>query len=169
MNERPSMKYKITVYNDFIEPYTCSTNPKVSAVCNHISNEIYETYSKDVFNELLYGFIDAPKSLLTSDDIRKDFDSIDRQLSDTRVDAIAKYYNGRYELKKNIDATLNEIDISKLESNHTMSFKFNIPFELNFFSCEDNDPIEAQTKQNWAFILIDITKEDIKEDGKEEQ
>ena len=38
--------------------------------------------------------------------------------------------------------------------------KYGIPFEMNYFSCEDNDPYDKLTKMNDAYIEIEISKED---------
>ena len=68
-----------------------------------------------------------------------------------------EYYNGRYDLMKKINDSLSKIDISNIKVNFPIMMKFNIPFAQNYFSCE-NDPIDAMTKQNDAYIEIEIAK-----------
>ena len=148
-----NIKYRVKLHNDFIRPY-CSDN---NSLCNHINIDEYVVEDAEVFKTILNDFLDAPKRKLTEKDIRKDFDDENRRLSSDKVKTIMEYYNGRYDLMKKINDSLSKIDISNIKVNFPIMMKFNIPFEQNYFSC-DNDPIDAMIKQNDAYIEIEISK-----------
>ena len=154
-------KYKVKLFNNFTEPYWTSDDPEKSPITMHKCIDEYVAYDEKVFRDILDGFLDAPKKALTEKDIRKDFD-INREprLSSSRVEAIKTYYNGRLALKKKVDADLAKIDVKKLKVGFPKMLKYNIPFEMNYFSCEDNDPCDKLTKMTESYIEIEISNEE---------
>ena len=147
------MQYRVKLHNDFTEPYYSD----VKSLCKHISNDEYVVEDLKLFKTILNDLLDSPKKKLTEKDIRKDFDDENRRLPDIKVKTIMEYYNGRYSLMKKINDALDKIDVNKMKMNFPVMMKFNIPFEQNYFSC-DNDPIDTMTKQNDAYIEIEIAK-----------
>ena len=105
-----------------------------------------------------YDFLDAPKKKLTETEIRKDFDDEHIKLTNDKVKVIMAYYNGRYDIAKKIDSTLNKIDINKIDVNYPVLLKFNIPFGQNYFSCKDDDICDKLTVQNDSYIEIEIIR-----------
>lgn len=155
-------KYRVKLFNDFTEPYWARDNIEDSPIVQHNSVEEYIVYDYNVFKDILDGFLDAPKKKLTEKDIRKDFDeNREHKLSSSRIEAIKAYYNGRLTLKKKVDADLAKIDVKNLKKGFPVELKYNIPFEMNYFSCEDNDPCDRLTQMNDSYIEIEISKEDI--------
>ena len=154
------IKYRVKLHNDFTEPYWAQDNVESSPAVSHICIDEYVTYDKKVFKDILDGFLDAPKKPLTEKDIRKDFDeNRDTKLSAEKVNVIKAYYNGRLALKKKIDAALAKVDEKKLKKDFPVVLKYGIPFEMNYFSCTDNDPCDKLTQQNEAYIEIEISAE----------
>ena len=155
------IKYRVKLFNDFTEPYWERDNAEESPEVEHKNIEEYTTYDKNAFRQILDGFLDAPNKKLTEKDIRKDFDvNRDPKLSATRIGVIKAYYNGRFDLKKKVDADLAKVDVKKMKKGFPTLLKYGIPFEMNYFSCEDNDPYDKLTKMNDAYIEIEISKED---------
>lgn len=153
-------KYRVKLHNDFTEPYWARDNVEDSSIITHVNVDEYVTYDSKVFRDILDCFLDAPKKKLTSKDIHKDFDeNCSRPLPDSKVNAIKTYYNGRLELKKKVDAALAKVDEDKLEAGFPAVFKYCIPFEMNYFSCIDDDSCDKLTKQNDAYIEIEISRE----------
>ena len=154
-------KYREKLHNDFTEPYWAYDNVENSPAVSHICIDEYVTYDKNVFMDILDGFLDAPKKALTEKDIRKDFDeNRDSRLSAEKVNVIKAYYNGRLALKKKVDAALAKVDEKKLKKDFPVVLKYGIPFEMNYFSCTDDDPCDKLTRQNEAYIEIEISTED---------
>ena len=153
-----NIKYRVKLNNVFDEPYW--QNDDLEKIVNHTSVDEYVTYNEGIFKAILDDFLDAPKKKLTADDIRKDFDDAHRPLSNGRIKVIAAYYNGRLALKKKIYAALKKIDVESIDKYSVVLLKFNIPFEMNYFSCEDNDPCDAATKQLESYIEIEISVEE---------
>ena len=151
-----NIKFKVMLYNDFTEPYSYGDDLD-KCVCHRETNE-YTAYDEKTFYKVLDDFLDAPKKKLTAKDIRKDFDDIRRKLSDEKVEVIRTYYNGRYDLSKKIHSKLDKIDFSKIDIDFPVVMKFNIPFHMNYFTCEDNDPYDAAVKMNDAYLYIEISK-----------
>lgn len=155
------IKYRAKLFNDFTEPYWERDNVEECPRVEHKNIEEYTTYDKNAFRQILDGFLDAPNKKLTEKDIRADFDvNRDPKLSATRIEVIKAYYNGRLDLKKKVDADLAKIDAKKMKKGFPTLLKYGIPFEMNYFSCEDNDPCDRLTKMNDAYIEIEISKED---------
>lgn len=151
------IKYRVKLHNDFDAPYW--KNDDLSKMAKHLSIDEYITYDEDVFNDILVDFIDAPKKKLTSEDVQKDFgENRTTKISEKCIDAIKAYYNGRFELKKRVDSMLKKINIDKIDEATPVMMKFNIPFELNHFSCEDDDLYDKLTKQLEAYIEIEISR-----------
>jgi len=154
-------RYRVKLFNDFVEPYWASDCPEKSSIVQHRNIEEYVAHDEKIFKQILDGFLDAPKKKLTEKEIRKDFDTNrEPKLSDTRVNVIKAYYNGRLELKKRVDADLAKIDVKKMKKGFPTMLKYSIPFEMNYFSCEDNDPCDKMTKMVDSYIEIEISKED---------
>lgn len=154
-----SLIYRVKFFSDFTEPYSYSED--LDNIVTHKTYDEYVVHNEKTFYDTLNEFLDAPKKPLTSKDIRKDFDSPNRKISDTKVEAIKTYYNGRYTLSKKIYSTLKKIDFSKITSEQPVILKFNIPFSMNYFSTEDNDPYDEHVKMNAAFIEIEISSDSI--------
>lgn len=154
-------KYRVKLFNDFTEPYWERDNVEECPEVEHKNVDEYSTYDESAFRRILDDFLDAPEKKLTEKDIRADFD-VNRmpKLSATRIEVIKAYYNGRLDLKKKIDADLAKIDAKKMKKGFPTLLKYGIPFEMNYFSCEDNDPCDRLTKMNDAYIEIEISKED---------
>lgn len=162
MKEKMKMKtkYRIKLYNDFTEPYWKVDNPETSPIVNHKLVDEYVTYNENAFRSILDDFIDAPNKKLTDKDIRKDFDENRKnRMSDNKVCEIKRYYNGRYDLKKKICNDLSKNDAKYIKIGFPVILKYCIPFEMNYYSCEDNDPCDKLTKMNDAYIEIEISKE----------
>ena len=155
------MKYRVKLFNDFSEPYWMSDDPSRSPVVNHVCSDEYVTYDEFTFKKILADFIDAPNKKLTDKEIRNDFDTNrDPKLSNSRIEVIKKYYNGRYALKKRIDSDLAKIDVKKMKPEFPIVLKYKISFEMNYFSCNDNDPCDKLTHMNDSYIEIEILKVD---------
>lgn len=155
------MKYRVKLYNDFTEPYWARDNVEECPVVEHKSVEEYVAYDKLTFEKILEDLVDAPKKKLTDEEVRKDFDtSYQPKLSDSRVEVIKAYYNGRLKLKKKIDSDLAKVGIDKMKKGFPAMLKYNIPFEMNYFSCDEDDPCDKLTKMNDSYIEIEISKED---------
>ena len=158
MRTMMKMTYRVKLFNDFTEPYWTSNDPENSSLVDYKNSEEYVAYDEETFKNILYGFIDAPKKKLTDKEIRRDFDeNHDPKMSDDAVNMIKAYYNGRLELKKKIDADLAKFDMHKIKKNFPVMLKYKIPFEMNHFSCDDNDPCSKLTKMNDAYIEIEIS------------
>lgn len=151
-----NIKFKVLLCNDFTGPY--SYGEDLNKCVRHRDTNEYTAYDEKTFYKVLDDFLDAPKKKLSAKDIRKDFDDIKRKLSDEKVEVIRTYYNGRYDLSKKIYSKLNKIDFSKIDIDFPVVMKFNIPFHLNYFSYEDNDPYDAAVKMNDAHLYIEISK-----------
>lgn len=155
------IKYRVKLFNDFTEPYLERDNVEECPRVEHKNIEEYTTYDKNAFRKILDEFLDAPNKKLTEKEIRKDFDvNRDLKLSATRIEVIKAYYNGRFDLKKKVDADLAKVDVKKMKKGFPTLLKYGIPFEMNYFSCEDNDPYDKRTKMNDAYIEIEISKEE---------
>ena len=154
-------KYRLKQLNDFTEPYWALDNDENSPIVTHRNIDEYECYDYDIFMRMLEECLDAPKKKLTEKEIRQDFDTNrEPKLSASRVEAIKAYYNGRLELKKKVCEDIAKIDIKKMKKGFPILLKYGIPFEMNYFSCIDNDPHDKLTKMNNAYIEIEISKED---------
>ena len=153
--------YRIKVHNDFSEPYWASDNPEKSPIVNHVNYEEYAVDNdKQAFKKIIDDTLDAPNKPLTEKDVRQDFDvNREQKMSNACVDAVKKYYNGRLKLKKKISTDLDKIDLSKLSKSSSIKLKYNVPFEMNYFSCIDNDPCNGLVKMNCAFIEIEVSKQ----------
>lgn len=156
MNNERKILYTIKMFHDFTEPYLYTED--IENIIRHKNSDEYATCDKDTFHKILDEFLDAPKKKLTDKDIHHDFDSHNHILSDNKVNAIKTYYNGRYELSKKIYHKIKTIDENKIEYNCPIVLKFKIPFELNYFSCEDNDEYDNAVKMNDAGIEIEIAR-----------
>ena len=153
--------YRIRVHNDFSEPYWGTTGHlEKSPIVNHVSCEEYSVDNdKQAFKKIIDDMLDAPKKQLTEKDVRQDFDANrEQKMSSACVDAVKKYYNGRLKLKKKIITDLDKIDLSKLSKSSSIKLKYDVPFEMNYFSCIDNDPCSDLVKMNCAFIEIEVSK-----------
>lgn len=151
-----SLMYRIKLFSDFNEPYSYTED--LNNIVTRRSMDEYIVYDEKTFYDVLDGFLDAPKKKLTSKDIRKDFDAPDRKISDTKVKVIKTYYNGRFKLSEKVYSLLKKVDFSKISHECPLTFKFNIPFELNYFSSEDNDLYDEHVRMNEAFIEIEISR-----------
>ena len=49
---------------------------------------------------------------------------------------------------KENDIKLAKVDVDEIDECSPVVLKFNIPFEMNYFSCDDNDPFDVKTRQN---------------------
>lgn len=153
-------QYRVKLYNNFTEPYWKMNELKKSPIVDHMNVDEYVTYDEAAFKDILDDFLDAPKKKLTEKEIRKDFDeNRDPKLSESRVEVIKRYYNGRFDLRKKIYDDLNDIDVKRMKVGFPKMLKYGIPFEMNYFSCEDNDLCDKLTKLNDAYIEIEISKE----------
>lgn len=156
-----TITYRIRVHNDFSEPYWGTTgSPEKSPIVNHVNYEEYSVDNdKQAFKKIIDDTLDAPKKPLTEKNVRQDFDANrEQKMSNACVDAVKKYYNGRLKLKKKIITDLGKIDLSKLSKSSSIKLKYNVPFEMNYFSCIDNDPCNGLVKMNCAFIEIEVSK-----------
>ena len=160
MKTKTKTKLRVKLYNDFTEPYWLSEKNSKDSLARHICMDEYSTYDTDVFNNVLDGFLDAPKKKMTKKDVIEDFGSHQdsHKLSDSRVDAILAYYNGRLDLKKVVDTEVKNA-MSKAKPDFPVVLKYNIPFKMNFFSSEDDDPHEKLTTMNNSYIEIEVSKE----------
>lgn len=159
--ERKQMKikYRVKLFNDFTEPYWMSDNPETSPIVKHRCIDEYICDDDKVFKQVIDDFLDAPKKKLTEKDIRHDFDeNRGHMLSDNKVKAIQIYYNGRLSLKKKVYADLAKIKASRMKAGSPVVLKYSIPFEMNYFSCNDNDPCDKLTKMNDSYIEIEVLK-----------
>ena len=156
------IKYRIKLLNDFEEPYWASDNVQDAPSVIHRNMDEYIVYDEKVFRSILDEFLDAPKKKLTEKEVRKDFDDEMRvhRLSKERVNAIMAYYNGRLALKNKVYSDLANIDTKKMKKDFPVVLKYCIPFEMNYFSCEDNDPCDKLTKMNDAFIEVEVSREE---------
>lgn len=148
--------YKVELYNDFTEPY--SYGGDLSQIVTHRTHDEYIAHDFKTFCDVLDEFLDAPKKRLTDKDIRKDFDNAKRKLSNERVKVIKQYYNGRYDLANKVYASIAMAGLDHIEPGFPVVMKFNIPFHMNFFTCEDNDPYDKAVKMNDAYVSIEICK-----------
>ena len=156
MDKKSNIRFKVVLHNDFTEPY--SYGEDLDNLVQHKTHDEYITSDEKTFYKVLDEFLDAPKKKLTAKDIRKDFDSMNHVLSDEKVEVIRSYYNGRHSLSKKIYSELKKIDFSKIGIDFPVVMKYSIPFHLNYFTCEDNDPYDAAVKMNDAHIYIEISK-----------
>ena len=154
-NETKNLTYRVKMLSDFNEPYMYD---KIDNIVKHKTYDEYVVHDEKTFYDVLKEFLDAPDKKLTVEDIRKDFDSDRRKLSDVKVDTIRKYYNGRFDLSKKINNELKKVKFNKITHESPVVMKFNIPFELNFFVTDDNDPYEKNVSMNEAFIEIEISQ-----------
>ena len=152
--------YKVKLMNDFTEPYWSANINKDKYIVRHKNFDEYIAYDKDVLKTIVEDLVDAPKNMLTEEDIRKDFDNNrNPKMPASKIEAIMVYYNGRFELKKKIDSDLAKIDVKNLLPEYPVVLKYNIPFKMNYFSCDENDPYDVLTKMNDAYLIIEISKE----------
>ena len=149
------LEYRVKLFNDFTEPFAYGED--LDKIVNHITYDAYVAYDYSTFCKALDEFLDAPSKKMTVADVRKDFDTSGRTLSKDKVKVIQSYYNGRYDLSKKIYKELAlKFDPESVDEEHPWKRKFNIPFHMNFFTCEDNDPYDSAVKMNDAFIEIEI-------------
>lgn len=152
-------KYKIKLFNCFIEPYWMSKDNYKTV--NHTNYDEYVIYDNEKqFKQILNDFIDAPNKKLTSKTVNEDFGKYSEKLSDSKIKAIMAYYNGRYDLSKKIYSDLKSINAKKIKKNFPIVLKYIIPAEMNYFSCKDNDPCDKLTKCIDSYIEIEISSED---------
>ena len=147
-------KYRVKLYSNFTEPYWFDENP----IVDHILSDEFMLYDYTMFRKIVDDFIDAPAEKMTDKDVRKQFDDMNRKLSNAKVKVIKTYYNRRFELKKRIDSDLAKVNIKKIEKDFPVVLKYGIPFEMNYFSTEDNDPNDSKTNLNDGYIEIEISK-----------
>lgn len=149
------IQYSVTLANDFIEPYFYE---KEDNIYRKRTIETNITTDEKTFYAILDGILDAPKKKLSNKDIHKDFD-VNRKspISEDKVETIKRYYNGRHDLSKEMYAKLKKIDFSKIDENHPYVLKYNIPFELNYFSCDESNEYDSRVKMIDAYILIEIS------------
>ena len=153
-----NIRYRVKLHNDFTEPYWKSDGVEHSPVVQHKSIDEYVAYDEAVFRSVLDDFLDAPDKKLSDKDVQRDFSSSrGTPLSRSRVDAIKAYYNGRLALKKKVHADLAKVDVKKLKAGFPVMLKYCIPREMNYFSCDDNDPYDAMTTLNDAYIEIELS------------
>lgn len=157
-NKNRSISFRVKMSHDCTEPY--SYNEEYDNLVRHKTYDEYVVYDEKTFYNVLNEFFDAPKKPLTSKDIHIDFDSPGRVVSDAKVEMIKNYYNGRFKFLKKIHDTLKNVNFNKITHELPFTMKFNIPFELNFFSCEDDDKHENHVSMNDAFIEIEISRID---------
>ena len=160
-NKNRSISFRVKMSHNFTEPYSYNEEYIDKLNSQSLTNQVeYVVYDEKTFYNVLNEFFDAPKKPLTSKDIHKDFDSPGRVVSDAKVEMIKNYYNGRFKFLKKIHDTLKNVNFSKITHELPFTMKFNIPFELNFFSCEDDDKHENHVSMNDAFIEIEISRID---------
>lgn len=154
-----NVKYKITQFNDFIEPYSESRKGEYGPTVEHRSVDEYETTDLEAFKKIIADITDAPAKEMTIEDVRRDFETSDVvKLSDASVKSIMVYYNDRLKLKAKIEADLAAVDISNINIGKQVELKYQIPFEMNYFSCEDSDDYRKHIKMVDAYIKIEISK-----------
>ena len=146
--------FRAKLCNDFNEPYWAKCRNENKPIVRHVCLDEYTTSDFTVFKDILDGFLDAPKKKMTAEDVRKDFGI---NVSDSRVEAILEYYNGRFHLKNVVDAEVKDA-MSKARPDFPVVLKYDIPFKMNFFSVEDDDPYEKQTEMNGSYLEIEVSK-----------
>lgn len=152
-----NMKYKITQFNDFVEPYSENRKGEYGPTVEHRSVDEYETADFETFKKIIADITDAPAKEMTIEDVRRDFETLDVvKLSDASVKSIMVYYNDRLKLKTKIEADLATVDMSGIGK--TVELKYQIPFEMNYFSCEDPDDYRKRIKMVDAYIKIEVSK-----------
>ena len=155
-NTHNNIIFKVSLHNDFTEPY--SYGEDLDKIVRHTETNEYVAYDEKTFYKILDDFLDAPKKKLSIEDVQKDFDVMKQKLSNEKIEVIRTYYNGRYDLSKQIYLKLKSVDFSKINANVPVVMKFSIPFHLNYFTCEENDPYDSAIKMNDAFLYIEISK-----------
>ena len=148
------LKYRIKKLDDFTEPY-CKSDFKNNQLVDHVCYDEYETYDKDIFYSILNDFIDAPKKKLTQNDVKRDFESSEQTLSENSINKILTYYNGRFDLSKKINNDIKKA-IKNVKMNFPVVLKYDIPFEMNYFSCAD-DEYDSNVSMNKAYIEIELS------------
>lgn len=146
--------FRVKQHNDFTEPYMYRNAPDSICISRNTTEYVVEG-NETLFRQIVEDLLDAPKQPLTAEDVRKDFDSDRRKLPDSKIKAIIDYYNGRLAILKKVVAHLDAIDFKKDLVEDPIVMKFNVPFEQNYFSCED-DYADKAIKQNDAYIEIEI-------------
>ena len=148
------LKYRIKKFDDFTLPYWKS-DFKNDQLVNHVYYDEYETYDKDIFYSILNDFIDAPKKKLTKNDVKHDFESSEQTLSENNINKILTYYNGRFDLSKKINNDIKKA-IKNVKMNFPIVLKYNISFEMNYFSYAD-DEYDSNISMNKAYIEIELS------------
>ena len=157
-NEARSGKlaYRVKLLSDFTEPY--SYDKDFDNIIRRKNIDDQTVYDEKTFYDVLDGCLDAPKKKLTSADIHRDFDAPSRKVPEDKVEAIKTYYNGRYDLAKKIYKILGKEDFNKIEADHPFILKFNIPFELNYFTTEEDNGYDKAVSMSEAYIEIEISR-----------
>ncbi len=158
MGTKHRTKYRVKLLRDFNEPYLPASSSDDNVMVVHKTVDEYTTYSEDVFKRIIAEFIDAPSQKLTETSIRIDFEDTGSKLSSTSIENIKRYYNGRFMLKKAIDADIARVDTRAMKPESPVVLKYNIPFTMNYFSCGDDDAYGKLASSNESFIEIEVSK-----------
>lgn len=89
------MKYVITYKYSCKEPYSYKMNE--SCVVEHSNSETYSVEDVNACKDIIKNLLDIPITELSLDEVKKDFSSIDCQISEENANTILQYYNGRLE------------------------------------------------------------------------
>lgn len=145
------MKYQVTYYNEFYDQCykNCAINEDditTFPIRKTTDVLIGNTYEQCI--EFVKDFLDVPKTLLTLEEVKKDFGL---EISDNNAEKIIKFYNGRYAV---FQTFLKEIDVAKnkVSENAPIYLTYNLPEEMNSFSFEDDDHYQLNS---YVEVLIE--------------
>ena len=146
LNENTSFEWKIT-YTDNINENTFSADKNI--YYNHVNNQFWTTTSLNTLIEIIKDIIDAPFNLLTLEQIKEDFGSLEYTIDEEKLKQIQSYYNDRYSLQEYIFNDINKF-IENSSENSISSFVYKFPKK-----CYDYifDNVEKHTNIN---LVIDV-------------
>lgn len=142
MKSSDTTKYIITHKSVFVEKILDDNS------CEHSYVDSYTTSSLNACKDILVNIIDAPKKLMTIEDVFADFSSHEYPISENDAQSILEYYNKRYELLKMIEDDLGRID------NDDYSFNYSLPVDFYKFNSSDS----CDVSQLNASITLSVSK-----------
>lgn len=143
------MKYTITLHNKWNRPYFYVDND--DRKCVNVEHSSYETTDKELAKHIVKDFLDVPETEMTLEEIRKQFeDPRYCILTEEKLVSIQNYYNGRLGMYNTIIEVL-----SNLKDDVEFSERYDIPYEYNHFTVEDELENEEQIE---AYIELKVEK-----------
>ena len=166
------MNIKLDIVQEFSYNEPFWNNDDVTDKVDYSETNAYRNVSIKNAEKILSEIVDSPEKRIDDKYVLAEFfpeDKFGRSLrpkemrpNKQKIEAIKKYYNFRFDMKKQMDKDIHSTIKKMMKSKKPVlisHFTYTIPEEYTGFTCETNDKTYAETKCKFYRIEVTVRKE----------